>query len=147
MLGSVRAVTSESGTVEECYDYLPFGRILSDIDNGRSSGCHPPVPDLYLDSGLPQKFTGKERDESGLDYFGARYFSGALGRFTSVDPLLSSGRQPEPQSWNRYSYTLNNPLRYVDPTGLYEWAAACQEGDTKCEESRQWIIKIILKAS
>lgn len=66
--------------------------------------------------------TAKERDaETGLDYFGARYFSGAQGRFTSPDPLLNSGRPWDPQSWNRYSYTLNNPLRYVDPTGLYEW--------------------------
>ncbi|HVX56709.1 MAG TPA: RHS repeat-associated core domain-containing protein, partial [Candidatus Saccharimonadales bacterium] len=53
----------------------------------------------------------------GLDYFGARYFSGAQGRFTSPDaPLI--GQHPEnPQSWNLYSYGLNNPLRYVDPTG------------------------------
>jgi RHS repeat-associated protein len=57
-------------------------------------------------------FTGKERDgETGLDYFGARYFSGAQGRFTSPDPLLNSGRPWEPQSWNRYTYALNNPLR------------------------------------
>jgi RHS repeat-associated protein len=52
---------------------------------------------------------------TGLDYFGARYHSGPQGRFTSVDP-----GQPDPdnpQSWNRYSYVLNNPLKYVDPDG------------------------------
>ncbi len=65
------------------------------------------------------RFTGKERDaETGLDYFGARYFSGAQGRFTSVDPLLASARVPEPQTWNRYTYAGNNPLRFVDPNGL-----------------------------
>ena len=62
------------------------------------------------------KFTGKLRDnESGLDYFGARYFSGAQGRFTTPDtapPDLNN-----PQSWNRYSYALNNPLRMVDRDG------------------------------
>jgi RHS repeat-associated protein len=59
------------------------------------------------------QFTGKERDaETGLDYFGARYMSAAQGRFTSPDPLLSSAHIASPQSWNRYSYTLNNPLRF-----------------------------------
>lgn len=68
------------------------------------------------------QFTGKERDaETGLDHFGARYLSSAQGRFTSPDPLMNSGRPNIPQSWNRYSYVLNNPLRFTDPTGLFEW--------------------------
>jgi RHS repeat-associated protein len=59
------------------------------------------------------QFTGKERDaETGLDYFGARYFSGAQGRFTSPDPL--PGWPQDPQSWNMYAYGRNNPLKYVD---------------------------------
>ncbi|HSW40164.1 MAG TPA: RHS repeat-associated core domain-containing protein [Acidobacteriota bacterium] len=81
-----------------------------------------------------QDSTGKERDETGLDYFGARYYSGPHGRFVSPDPLLNSGRPWQPQSWNRYAYTLNNPLKYVDPTGLYEWAeSGCTSGDIDCE--------------
>ncbi|MFN2533337.1 MAG: RHS repeat-associated core domain-containing protein [Pyrinomonadaceae bacterium] len=64
--------------------------------------------------------TSKERDnETGLDYFGARYYASTQGRFTSADPLLSSGSVYSPQSWNRYSYTGNDPLRYTDPFGLY----------------------------
>jgi RHS repeat-associated protein len=68
------------------------------------------------DSGVRSRSTGKERDaETGLDYFGARYFSGAQGRFTSPDPgpweLLN------PQSYNAYTYALNNPLRYGDDEG------------------------------
>lgn len=67
------------------------------------------------------RFTSKERDaETGLDYFGARYLSAAQGRFTSPDPLLASGRVENPQTWNRYAYVLNNPLRLIDRTGLYE---------------------------
>jgi RHS repeat-associated protein len=63
--------------------------------------------------------TQKERDiETGLDYSLARYYSPVQGRFTSVDPLLGSAKPSQPQGWNRYSYTINNPLKYVDPTGL-----------------------------
>lgn len=40
------------------------------------------------------------------------------GCFTSIDPLQASARPATPQSWNRYSYVLNNPIRLIDPTGL-----------------------------
>jgi RHS repeat-associated protein len=120
MLGSVRAVTSNSGLVTECYDYLPFGRMLSASDNGRGSlGCFQTDPDNQIDSDVPPKFTGKERDaETGLDYFGARYYSGAQGRFLSVDPENAGASKEDPQSWNAYAYGRNNPLKYTDPDGL-----------------------------
>jgi len=77
------------------------------------------------------RFTGKERDNTGgaaeLDYFGARYFSGAQGRFTSPDPHniiteASSGEEfasfiSNPQNWNKYAYVTNNPLSMTDPDG------------------------------
>lgn len=63
-------------------------------------------------------FTGKERDgETGLDYFGARYFSGGIGRFTSPDLPFMDQRSADPQSWNLFVYGRNNPLKYIDPTG------------------------------
>ncbi len=74
----------------------------------------------YLAATGPTKeqFTGKERDtESGLDYFKARYFSGAQGRFTSPDAAFADQNPGDPQSWNLYSYVRNNPLKFVDPTG------------------------------
>lgn len=75
------------------------------------SGC------LY-DDAAPQ-FTGKERDtETGLDYFGARYYGSNMGRFMTPDPLMASAHVANPQTWNRYTYTLNNPLRFVDPDGM-----------------------------
>ena len=117
MLGSVRAVTDAAGVVQECYDYLPFGRMLSLSDNGRSATCHPTSPDSSLDSKVSQKFTGQVRDEeTRLDYFGARYMSGPEGRFMSPDPL--PGTPGDPQSWNLYGYVRNNPLKFVDPVGL-----------------------------
>jgi len=76
---------------------------------------------------IEQQFTGKERDsETGLDYFGARYFSGAQGRFTSPDKIVHPAQSsvPEvvfiadPQRWNMYAYVRNNPLVFVDLDGL-----------------------------
>ena len=121
-LGSTRVVTDDGmdgadPVVLSRLDYLPFGQEI-EPNRGNRSAVSGYTADLA--DGPAQKFTGKERDtESRLDYFGARYFGGAGGRFTSVDPLLSSGQIGQPQSWNRYSYGLNNPLRFVDPSGLY----------------------------
>lgn len=53
-----------------------------------------------------------------LDYAQARYYSPMQGRFTSVDPLMASGSISSPQTWNRYSYCYNNPLRFTDPSGM-----------------------------
>jgi hypothetical protein len=59
-----------------------------------------------------------------LDSFGARYFSGAQGRFTSADQPFNDQDPSDPQSWNLFSYGRNNPLRYIDPTGQ-----ACVQGE------------------
>jgi len=117
-LGSTRLRTNGQGGVEARYDYLPFGEQMGAGVNGRSakhaSGVYPAPSD-----GRSVLFTGKERDaETGLDYFGARYLSAAQGRFTSPDKLFADQDEASPQSWNLYAYTRNNPLRYVDRTGL-----------------------------
>ena len=67
--------------------------------------------------------TSKERDnESGLDYFIARYYSSAHGRFTGVDPVnITEDRIADPQRINLYVYARNNPLLYVDPDGKDIW--------------------------
>ena len=65
------------------------------------------------------KFTGKERDaESGLDYFGARFYSGSYGRWMSPDPSMTGQILELPQSWNKYAYEYNRPLYGSDPDGL-----------------------------
>jgi len=103
VLGSVRAVTNQQGQVIRRHDFRPFGEELQ---------ATVPPPDKPL-------FTGKERDaETGLDYFGARYQRAGVGRFTSVDPLMTIDENlVDPQRWNRYAYARTNPLRWVDPDG------------------------------
>jgi RHS repeat-associated protein len=72
-----------------------------------------------LVSGIRPLYTGKERDtESGLDYFGARYYGLSMGRFMSPDPGWFQQADPSnPQTWNQYTYDLNSPLINTDPTG------------------------------
>lgn len=78
-------------------------------------------------------FPGHFIPPNGLDFFGARYFSGAMGRFTSPDKPFADQNPADPQSWNLYSYARNNPLRFVDPTG--EAATVSSTCTTKDEQT------------
>jgi RHS repeat-associated protein len=104
-LGTTRAI-AQAGVSSACYDadFYPFGVEAAIATNS--------CPTNY-------KFTGKERDsESGLDNFGARYFSNSTARFTAADPhLTDSQRMRDPQQLNMYSYARNNPLRFGDDDG------------------------------
>jgi RHS repeat-associated protein len=112
-LASPRVITDANAGVKARHDYHPFGEEVG-LKGGRNAD-----PLKYVTDTVRQKFTAKERDaETGLDYFGARYYGCTQGRFTSADPLLASGKPARPQTWNRYAYVLNNPLRLVDPEGL-----------------------------
>jgi RHS repeat-associated protein len=74
------------------------------------------MPVCLRRNGMGSRSSSKERDvETGLDFFGARYYSGAQGRFVSPDP--GAYKLENPQTFNRYSYVNNNPLKYVDPSG------------------------------
>lgn len=123
-LGSTRAVTDASGGLKERWDYFPFGQT---IPGGQVFGNRNLVAGYDTATGVTLEFTGKERDgESGLDYFGARYFSGAQGRFTSPD--WSEEPEPipyadlaDPQTLNLYSHVRNNPLAKADADGHCPW--------------------------
>ena len=110
-IGNVRVVEDAQGNVLERHDYDPFGQELC--------GTPPNMVPCGGVAGQPLRFTGKERDaETGLDYFGARYYSSKTARFTTVDPVYTwSENLVDPQRWNRYAYGRNNPLRNIDPDG------------------------------
>ncbi len=93
-LGNIDVVLDEAGNVVERKDHLPYG-------NERVKITEEGAPDT--DYG----FTGKEKDdETGLYYYGARYYDPVIGRFTSLDPW--EGDLTDPQSLNKYSYARNN---------------------------------------
>jgi RHS repeat-associated protein len=99
-LNSTTALTDESGAVRAGYAYDAFGGLRRSADSTANR----------------RRYTGHYDDtETGLQYFGARYYDPALGRFLSQDAY--SGSDDEPPSLHRYAYANGNPLSYVDPTG------------------------------
>ena len=72
--------------------------------------------DTYGNPLTTWRFTGQREDATiGLYFYGARYYDSALGRFIQPDTIVPN--PGDPQSLNRYSYTLNNPVNYTDPSG------------------------------
>ena len=128
MLGSTRAITDPAERVRARHDYLPFGEEIGAGVAGRTTGQGY----VRIADGNRKRWAQLERDdETGLDYANARYYSNLHGRFTSPDPILSSGRIEAPQTWNKYHYALGNPLKYSDPLGLYEYLAGTTDEDKK----------------
>lgn len=120
-LGSQRIITNENGTVTDRKDFASFG---DDVTASRTSGIG------YTSAEEPRKnYTGYEKDaESGLEFAQARYYNPKHGRFTSVDPLTASASIKNPQTFNRYSYVLNSPYKYVDPLGLIHTSTGAHGG-------------------
>jgi len=107
-LGSTRLITKLDKSVYDSLDFLPYGEQLAG------------------DTGTTHKFTGKERDpESGLDFFGARYFGSSLGRFTTPDAPFADQHSGNPQTWNLYAYGRNNPLGGIDTNGREYLCVTC----------------------
>jgi len=96
-LGSIRAITNSVGAVVYSTSYEPFGNEFSESGSSEYS------------------YTGKPKDNSGLYYYGARYYDASLGRFTQIDPILDVSQSP-------YAYVRNNPLKLIDPTGMKDYS-------------------------
>jgi len=96
-LGSTINLTNSSGGSLAQYAYEPFGNTT--VTSGSSTNSY--------------EYTGRENDGTGLFYNRARYYSPTVQRFVSEDPIGLSG------GINIYAYGANNPLSFVDPSGLY----------------------------
>ena len=100
-------ITDSAGTIKAESDYYPWGGELQFVNNDSNH----------------YKFTGKERDsETGLDYFGARYYGNWLGRFITPDWNATPVPVPyadltDPQTLNQYSYVRNIPTSKADVDG------------------------------
>jgi RHS repeat-associated protein len=106
-LKTASVITDSAGAIKAESDYYPWGGELQFVNNDSND----------------YKFTGKRRDtESQLDYFGARYYSNAYGRFLTPDWAAKATSVPyaefaDPQSLNLYTYVRNIPTTGVDPDG------------------------------
>ncbi|HBL72193.1 MAG TPA: hypothetical protein DD409_04545 [Bacteroidales bacterium] len=121
-LGSSSLITTLGGVLAQHLEYLPFGEVFVDeraTPTTRST---------------PYKFNAKELDEeTGLYYYGARYLDPRLSLWLSVDPLAE--KYPGVGS---YVYCVNNPVRYVDPTGedWYEAADGTKQFDQNVKSQK-----------
>jgi len=118
-LGSVESVTTSTGTELEVQNqaYDPFGgrrandwsRSMSDADRATLAGKAP--------QRTARGYTGHEHlERTGLIHMNGRVYDPVIGRFLSPDPVVADASFS--QSWNAYSYALNSPLSYSDPSGL-----------------------------
>ena len=140
--GAVAEYATSEATRHVCN--VPHGRDNAPENGGEGAGYLADQGLALAEGDLTREFTGKERDaETGLDYFGARYYGGAQGRFTSPDRPSYDWNPGDPQSWNLYSYVRNSPLVYTDPDGR-----ACvsdkegnehndNNGGQSCEDARK----------
>jgi RHS repeat-associated protein len=102
-MGTERVRTTYNGTVEGTYTSLPYG------DNSAASGT---------DTDANHYAMLDHDSESGTDHAQFRQYGNTQGRFMSPDPYDGSYDPSNPQSFNRYAYAMNNPVSYIDPSGL-----------------------------
>ena len=107
-LGSIEAISDETGKLKERLSYDPFGKRRN--ANGSDGAVTPQTTD--------HGFTGHEMlDSVGLVHMNGRVYDPQLGRFIEADPYIQAPTNS--QSYNRYSYAMNNPLSLVDPSGYF----------------------------
>ncbi|MCP4404629.1 MAG: RHS repeat-associated core domain-containing protein [bacterium] len=115
-LHSATILTDAAGAEFRRLAYRAFGEEAENVGSG---------------SAPKYSYTGKELDSSGLMYYGARYYDPALSRFITPDTMYDGA---SPQGLNRYSYVLNNPIIYRDPTGHEHWYEPYTRGVANAHE-------------
>ena len=115
-LGGIAATTDHNGDVTARDAYDPFGKRRFANGNYDAAGALVIDWSPAINSGTDRGFTGHEQlDDIGLTHMNGRMYDATIGRFLSVDQLVSD---PEDmQAYNRYSYVGNRPLSETDPSG------------------------------
>ena len=109
-LGSSSRMADSDGNQVKAIFYMPFGGDAAESGNAKAR----------------YRYTGKEKDDSGLYYYGARYYDDTVGRFMAADSLLPDVY--DPQQLNRFAYVRNNPIKLVDPDGHIAMLVAAAVG-------------------
>lgn len=111
-LGSLDVITDELGVVVTKLSFDAWGK------RRESNWTVMADPTLFVSVVTTRGFTGHEQlDSVGLVHMNGRVYDAEIGRFLSADPVLQDVENL--QSWNRYSYVLNNPLSFTDPDGFF----------------------------
>lgn len=128
--GSTRVVTNQSGQVTERHDYKPFGE-----DVGAGVGLRTTGQGYSASNPIRQQYALTDKDSTGLNHTWFRESDSSAGRWTSPDPYLGSMNIADPQSTNRYAYVENDPVNFIDPSGLCGWVATFSDCDEngKCK--------------
>jgi RHS repeat-associated protein len=104
-------MSDRKGSIKTIYLYDAFGQVQKEMG--------------HVDNDF--QFTGEQMDdETGLMYLRARYYDPEVGRFVTRDPM--PGLILSPKTLNRYTYVGNNPINFVDPSGLWEISLGAKIG-------------------
>ena len=120
--GDQKVATRDSDGLKYIYpDHLGSSSRMADVDGKQVKALwYRPFGGTTREQGdatARYRYTGKEKDDSGLYYYGARYYDDALGRFLAADSMLPDVY--DPQQLNRFAYVRNNPIKLIDPTGHF----------------------------
>ena len=118
-LGSTSVILEQNGTVSKREFYYPFG-------GNRGSA---------FSNSTTKRFTGQYHEKDlpggeGLSFYNARWYDAQLGRFVSADTIVPEPGNP--QAFNRFAYTINNPLKFIDSTG-HAYEASAGTGGSRCD--------------
>ncbi|MGD0338058.1 MAG: RHS repeat-associated core domain-containing protein [Bacteroidota bacterium] len=134
-LGSIRMTIDSTANIKSYDDFYPYGMVMEN----RSANIGQ--------NDTRYKFTEKERDvETGIDYFGGRYYLPNVGQWISVDPLQGKYNNTSP-----YSYVHNNPVNRIDEDGLSDivfhikrrettWLSAATIGDIQMTINGRYVL-------
>jgi RHS repeat-associated protein len=119
--GSTRVLMNAAGAVTSRHDYFPFGEELGAGTGapGSPTGMRTAAQGYSAADNVRDRYAGTRLDDAtGLDHTLWRKLETRSGRWTTPDPYGKSLRVTNPQSFNRYAYVHNDPVNFVDRSGL-----------------------------